>query len=434
MSAKVLPKSSSNWKIPFFTIWTGQAISLLGSQLVGFALVWWMTVTTGSAKVLALAAMMEWLPRVFIGPLAGALADRWNRRGIMLAADSLTAVATAALIYLGWAGQMELWHVYLLMLLRSTGGAFHWPAMQASTSLMVPKEQLSRVQGLNQLLTGLMNIAAPPLGGLLVGLMPLHAVLAIDIGTAVLAILPLCFLRIPQPRSSEEETPMADEKLSVWQEMREGMRYVWNWPGLRAILAVAVLLNLVTMPAFSLLPLLVMDHFGGSAMEIASMQSSWAIGMLVGGVLLSVWGGFRRKIVTSTVGMFGSAIGMFLVGFAPGTALGLAVAGNLVAGLMNVLINGPAFALLQTVVDPKMQGRVLSLVVSLANAMTPLGLAIAGPLAEITGVRVWFILTGVAFLLAGVFVLVNQDVQNIEADRPAVNLGEEKASPIVGNA
>jgi DHA3 family macrolide efflux protein-like MFS transporter len=433
MSNQNLPKTSTSWRIPFFTIWTGQAFSLLGSQLVGFALVWWMTMTTGSAKVLALAAIMEWLPRVFIGPLAGALVDRWNRRRVMLAADSITALATAALIYLGWTGQMQLWHVYVLMLVRSTGGAFHWPAMQASTSLMVPVEQLSRVQGLYQLLTGLMNIAAPPLGGLLVGLMPLHSVLAIDIGTAILAILPLCFIHVPQPRSSEEASTGGD-KLHVWQDMRAGLQYVWNWPGLRAILMVAVLVNLLTMPAFSLLPLLVTDHFGGSAMEIASMQSSWAIGMLVGGVLLSVWGGFRRKIVTSTLGMFGSAIGMFLVGFAPGTSLGLAVAGNLVAGLMNVLMNGPAFALLQTVVDAKMQGRVLSLVLSLANGMTPLGLAIAGPLAEITGVRVWFILTSIGFVVAGVFALANPDVSNIETDHKVVDLGEETASPVVGSA
>jgi DHA3 family macrolide efflux protein-like MFS transporter len=279
-----------------------------------------------------------------------------------------------------------------------------------------------------------MNIAAPPLGGLLVGLMPLHSVLAIDIGTAVLAILPLCFIRIPQPRSAEEKTSAGSEKLTVWQDMRDGLRYVWGWSGLRTVLTIAVLLNLVTMPAFSLLPLLVTEHFGGDAMEIASMQSSWAIGMVVGGVLLSVWGGFRRKIMTAILGMFGSAIGMFLVGLAPGTALGLAVAGNLGAGLMNVLMNGPAFALIQTVVDAKMQGRVLSLVLSLANAMTPLGLAIAGPLAEITGVRVWFVLTGIVFLLAGVSALVNDDVRNIEADRPAVKLGDEKSSPVAGGA
>jgi DHA3 family macrolide efflux protein-like MFS transporter len=417
MTANASIATQSNWKAPFFTIWTGQAFSLLGSQLVGFALVWWITVTTGSAKVLALAAMMEWLPRVFVGPLAGTLVDRWNRRAIMLVADSLTALATVALIYLGWTGLMQPWHVYVLMLMRAIGGAFHWPAMQASTSLMVPTEQLSRVQGLNQLLTALMNIVAPPLGGLLVGLIPLHAVLAIDIGTAILAILPLCFISIPQPRFSEEETFAENKKSSVWQDMWEGLRYVWGWPGLRASLTVAILLNLLAMPGFSLLPLLVTKHFGGDAMEIASMQSSWAIGMLVGGVLLSVWGGFRRKVLTSVLGMLGSGIGLLLVGFSPGTAFGIALVGNLVAGSMNVLMNGPAFALLQAVVDEDMQGRVLALVLSLANAATPLGLAIAGPLADVVGVRVWFVLAGAGFMLGGVFAYANPAIRTVEERR-----------------
>ena len=120
------------WKPPFFTIWIGQAFSLLGSALVGFALIWWMTDTTGSATVLATAAMFEFLPRVILGPLAGTLVDRWNRRRVMLVADTITALATAGLIYLVWAGSLQIWHVYLLMMVRSAAGAFHMPAMMSS--------------------------------------------------------------------------------------------------------------------------------------------------------------------------------------------------------------------------------------------------------------------------------------------------------------
>ncbi|MGD8753225.1 MAG: MFS transporter, partial [Anaerolineales bacterium] len=308
---------TKGWKKSFFTIWGGQAFSLLGSQLVGFALVWHMTELTGSAKVLATAAMMEWLPRVFIGPLAGTLVDRWNRRLVMLAADSLTALATGAIIYLGWAGVLDIWHIYTLMMVRSIGGSFHFPAMIASTSLMVPEEQLTRVQGLNQLLQGVMNIAAPPLGALLVSFLPLHSVLGVDIGTAVLAILPLLFVHIPQP----EKDPSAEAaKASVWRDMRAGLRYVWEWSGLRKVISLAILINAISMPAFTLLPLLVKAEFDGGAMEIASMQSSWAIGFLLGGLLLSTWGGFRSKITTAILAMFGSGIGMLLVGVAPGTA------------------------------------------------------------------------------------------------------------------
>jgi DHA3 family macrolide efflux protein-like MFS transporter len=417
---------TQGWKVPFFTIWIGQAFSLLGSALVGFALIWWMTDTTGSATVLATAAMFEFLPRVFLGPLAGTLVDRWNRRWVMLVADTVTALATAVLIYFVWVGNLEIWHIYLLMLVRSTAGAFHMPAMLSSTSLMVPEEQLTRVQGLNQLLQGLINIAAPVLGALLVAIFPMHSVLAVDLGTAVLAIIPLLFIFIPQPKVDPAK---AEEKASVWQDMRLGLRYVWGWAGLRNIIILAVFINLISMPAITLMPLLVKNEFGGAAMEIASMQSFWAIGFLVGGVLLTVWGGFRRKIVTANLAMFGTAIGLLMVGFAHNIAFQMALAGIFIAGMMNVLMNGPAFALLQTVVADDMQGRVLALVISLANAMTPIGLLIAGPVAQKTGVSALFIFASLMFIVSGVFTYLNADVRNIEDTRGEVSPEPNTASP-----
>jgi DHA3 family macrolide efflux protein-like MFS transporter len=418
-----------DWKIPFFTIWTGQAFSILGSSLVGFALIWWMTETTGSATVLATAAMVEFLPRILVGPLAGTLVDRWNRRLVMLTADSITALATALLIYLVWAGSLQIWHIYLLMLVRSGAGSFHMPAMLSSTSLMVPEEQLTRVQGLNQLLQGLINIAAPMLGALLIALIPLHTVLAVDVGTAALAILPLFFTNIPQPRVDPSQV---EGKATVWKDMRLGFRYVWGWVGLRNIIFLAVVINLISVPAITLMPLLVKNEFSGGALQIASMQSSWAVGFLVGGILLSAWGGFRRKILTAILGMFGAALGLLFVGVAHQVAFQLALAGIFIAGLMNVLINGPAFALLQIVVAADMQGRVISLVISLANAMTPIGLAIAGPLADKTGVNAMFIFASLVFVFSGVFTLINPDVRNIEENQNGITQGYESTTPLTG--
>jgi DHA3 family macrolide efflux protein-like MFS transporter len=418
----------SGWKLPFFTIWTGQAFSLLGSALVGFALIWWMTEITGSATVLATAAMFEFLPRVFVGPLAGTLVDRWNRRQVMLVADTITALATAVLIYLVWAGNLQIWQIYLLMLVRSTAGAFHMPAMLSSTSLMVPEEQLTRVQGLNQLLQGLINIAAPVLGALLLTAVPLHSVLAVDLGTAILAVMPLLFIFIPQPKVDPSQV---ENKATVWSDLRLGFRYVWGWAGLRNIILLAVFINLISLPAITLMPLLVRNEFAGAAMEIASMQSSWAVGFLVGGVLLSVWGGFRRKILTANLAMFGTALGLVMVGLAHNLAFEMALAGIFIAGMMNVLMNGPAFALLQTVVDDDMQGRVLSLVISLANAMTPIGLLIAGPVAEKTGVSALFIFASLMFIVSGIFTFVNVDVRNIEETGYAIRTEPDSTVPAV---
>jgi DHA3 family macrolide efflux protein-like MFS transporter len=430
MSTKIDIKKDVNqgWQFPFFTIWIGQAFSLLGSSLVGFALIWWLTDTTGSATVLATAAMLELLPRVFVGPLAGTLVDRWNRRWVMLTADSLTALATALIILLVWMGDLQIWHVYALMLVRSTAGSFHMPAMLSSTSLMVPEDQLTRVQGLNQLLQGVMNIAAPLLGALLIELIPLHNVLAVDLLTAALAIFPLLIINIPQPMTN---TNQEQEDSSIWSEMRLGFRYIWDWVGLRNIIFLAVLINLISMPAITLMPLLVKNEFSGGAMEIATMQSSLSVGFLIGGLLLSIWGGFRRKIFTANLAMFGSALGLVLVGMAHTVAFQLAIAGIFVFGLMNVLINGPAFALLQTVVAEDMQGRVLSLVISLANAMTPLGLMVAGPVADKTGVNAMFIFASLIFVGAGVFTFINPAIQKIENHHRQLEIEQETTGTTV---
>ena len=193
------PPASAPWARRFFAIWTGQAFSLLGSALVQFALIWWLTSSTGSATVLATATLFGVLPQVVIGPFAGALVDRWNRRAVLMAADSLVAVTTLGLILLSAAGLMQVWHIYAAMLLRATFGAFQFPAFGASTSLMVPDAHLARVSGLNQGIHGLMSIVAPPLGALLLGVLPLRAVLAVDLVTAAFALLPLLFIAIPQP-------------------------------------------------------------------------------------------------------------------------------------------------------------------------------------------------------------------------------------------
>jgi MFS family permease len=284
----------SKWQVRFFTLWIGQAISLLGSMLVGFALVWWLTESTGSATVLATATLVCILPGILVGPFAGALVDRWNRRAVMIVADSIVALATVALAYLFFSGAVRTWHVYAIMFIRATAGGFHWPAMQASTSLMVPEKHLARVAGLNQTLHGAMNIVSPPLGALLLDGLPIQGILAIDVVTAAVAITILFFVHIPQPQSRPAAAGAAGRKFSLWADVRAGLRYVWGWPGLLAVLVMATVINFLFNPAFSLMPLLVTKHFGGQAIHLGWLQSAWGIGVVLGGLTLGVWDGRGR--------------------------------------------------------------------------------------------------------------------------------------------
>jgi MFS transporter, DHA3 family, macrolide efflux protein len=402
------------WMRPFFLIWTGQAFSILGSSIVQFALVWWMTRTTGSAAVLATATFVAFIPEVLIAPFAGALVDRWNRRKVMIIADSSVAIATLGLVYLFSQGIEQLWHVYLILFIRSIGTIFHWTAMHASTSLMVPKAHLARINGINESLRGALKIISPPLAALLIGLLPMFNVLVIDVVTAAIAVTTLVFVKIPQPSRSAVEEGFSAR--SVLVDVRQGFRYVRAWPGLALILVLAALLNFFQAPSTTLLPLLVTQHFGGDVWHLSIAQSASWVGILLGGLVLGMWGGTRRRIYTTLGGIIGIAVGVLLQAAAPSNWFFLGVFGFALAGFMIAIANGPLFAILQEKVAPEMQGRVFSLISTVASAMVPLSMVVAGPLAEALGVRTWYWIAGVGCLVLGLGAYFNRAIANIEED------------------
>jgi DHA3 family macrolide efflux protein-like MFS transporter len=352
---------------------------------------------------------------------------------VMMVADGVIALASLVLAVLFRLELVRVWHVYAVMFIRSAGGAFHWPAMQASTPLMVPERHLSRIAGLNQALQGAAGIVTPPLGALLLQLLPIHSILGIDVGTAIVAIVPLLFIAIPQPAATEHAplgTPYpllsrrrrwllgeASGLLAVWADLRAGLRFVWGWRGLVLILGMAALLNFLVNPAFALLPILVINHFGGQALQLAWLQSAWGLGMLSGGLTLSVWGGFKRRVVTAMLALVLQGVGITVVGFVPPTGLRLAIGALFFAGFMNPIVNGSFFAALQAVVPPQMQGRVFTLVISACAAMSPLGMAIAGPVSDAVSIQAWFVIGGVAGVLMGAAMFFVPAVMQIEDGR-----------------
>jgi MFS transporter, DHA3 family, macrolide efflux protein len=416
------------WQFRFFTIWIGQAFSMLGSSLVGFAFVWFLTQKTGSATVLAVASLMSMLPNVIISPFAGTLVDRWNRKVVMAVFDSITAFFTLLLAVLFIFDFAEIWQIYIMMFIRSTCGQFQWAAMTASTSLMVPKQQLSRVAGANQTLNGLMNIIAPALGAFFIQIMPMQGVLLIDVSTAILAVGPLLFFKIPQPvRNGSAASPEVNGKTSVWQDLAEGWKYVSGWPALMAIILLAMLVNFLINPAFSLLPLVVTEHFGKGAYELGLLDSVFGIGVIVGGLVLSAWGGFKNRLLTTLVALIFAGGATLLVGLAPANMYLLAVAGMALFGFLNPIINGPIFAVMQARVEPEIQGRVFSFLTAGAGLASPLGLAIAGPVADATSNQLWFILGGIITMLAGIISLFIPKIREMgEEASQATSSSEER--------
>lgn len=424
MATQFSVKDGKRWKAPFFTIWGGQAFSLLGSQLVQFALIWYLTVQTGSATVLATASLAGTLPQVILGPFVGTLVDRWDRRRIMLLADTIIALATIVLVALFALDAVTTWHIYVVMFIRSLLSSFHGNAMSASTSLMVPVEHLTRIQGINQMLNGGLNVISAPLGALLLSVLPLQGILAIDVSTALVAILPLFFIQVPQPERKEQSAPA-----TIWQDFKAGFRYVVGWPGLLIISLMTVGINFTIIPAFSLLPLMVKEYFGGNAIHLSWVESAMGIGMIAGGALLGVWGGFKSKILTSMVGLMGMGAGTLILALAPSSVILLAVGGAFLFGVMNPITMGPFYAVIQSRAEPDMQARIFSLLSSVGGGMAPVGLMIAGPVSDWLGIQSWFLLGGAACVLMGVTGLFIPAVIKLEEEQSIARQANPQANP-----
>ncbi len=256
----------------------------------------------------------------------------------------------------------------MIMFIRSSCGQFQWAAMKASTSLMVPKKQLSRVAGANETLNGLMNILGPALGAFLIQVMSTQGILMIDVSTAAIAVIPLLFFAIPQPvRNGSDANSKTTEKPSFWQDLKEGWQYVANWPSLMALIFLAMLVNFLINPAFTLLPLVVTEHFNKGAVELGLINSIFGVGVIIGGLALSAWGGFKNRLMTSLVGLIVSGFAVTAVGLAGPNMYWLAMVGVGIFAFLNPMINGPLFAVMQARVEPEIQGRVFSLLTAGAS-------------------------------------------------------------------
>ncbi len=405
-----------HWKRRFFTIWTGQAISLLGSQVVHFAIVWYLTEQTGSATVLTIATLFGVLPGVILSPIAGTLVDRSNRRLVMILADALIGLVRLAGVFLFATGAIEVWHIYLMSFVGSAAGSFQHPAMAASTALMVPRKHLSRVAGMNQTLHGAISIAAAPLGALLMGLTSIANMLLMDFATMLLAVIPLFFIPIPQPEAAQPAQSRS-AKPSLMSDLKEGVRYILTWPGLALIILMAMALNFLISPAMSLLPLLVTEHFGGNEVQLALLNTIMGAGMLVGGLILSAWGGFKKRILTTFMGLSISGAALAAFGLVPAHLFFLALISFGIANLMMPLVNGPIRAVTQAAVAPEMQGRVFSLMSTGTTLAMPIGLLLAGPISDTIGIQTWFIVAGAGMGLAGLLGFLTPALREIESQK-----------------
>jgi DHA3 family macrolide efflux protein-like MFS transporter len=394
----------------FFVLWSSQAASLFGSAVVNFALAWYLTRETGSATVLSTALMAAMIPQIVLGPFVGPLIDRWSRKKIMIFADLSTMLFTVVLVVLFYTDTIQVWHIYVVMIGRAVGDTFQSPALGASIPMIVPEKQLVRANGLFQMLQNAIKIVAPIAGAFLMETLPMQGVLSVDIITAIIAIACLLPLAIPQP----PRTTLA-VKPSYFGEMRQGFRYIWSRPGLVMLIGMVALLIFFVAPASSLVPVLVNKHLGGDVIKLGWLGSASGIGGILGGLLLGVWGGFKKRMWTAFLGFFIMIPCSVGLGFtSPNIFYTTTVPAMLFMGVALTLVNAPLGAILNSVIAKDMQGRVFSLYFSIVVAVMPLGLLIGGPVADALGIRSLYFIASGAWLIILPLAMLSKPLMNLE--------------------
>jgi DHA3 family macrolide efflux protein-like MFS transporter len=385
--------------------------------VVGFALAWYLTKETGSATVLAVSMILNFLPGVVLGPFIGPLIDRWNRKLIMIFADLFTALLTLGLVLLFLTHNIEVWHIYAAMAGRAAGNAFQNPAIGASIPMIVDEKHLTRANGLNMTLNGLINIVGPPAGAFLMEMLPMQSVLSVDIVTAVIAIGCLIPLAIPQP----PRTTLTG-KLNIIGDMKQGLRYIVSWHGLLLLFIFFAILNFFSAPLIALMPLYVTQHLNGEVWLYGWMGTALGIGTIAGGLLIGAWGGFKRKIATMFVGIGIECIAVIVMGAISSNLSYVALAMMLLIGGGMAISNAPIGAILQSTVARDAQGRVFSLLYTVSGGMMPLGLVFTGPLADAIGVRSIFLIVGIIILTLTVAGTLFRSLVHMEDHKPEQQL------------
>jgi len=361
----------------FTMVCVGQVFSLLSTAMTGFALAVWAWQMTGQATALALVGFFAFAPLVLVSPMAGALVDRWNRKLTMMLSDLAAGVSTLAVLLLYTTGNLQIWHLYVTNAFSAAFQAFHFPAYSAAVTTIVPKEQYGRASGMLSLAQNISGVFSPVGAAILLGVIGIAGVLAFDLVTVLVAISILLLVRIPQPAITDAGRKARG---SIWKESIYGFRYISERSSLLGLLLVFFTFNLIATFGFTLIAPMILARTGNDAVVLGSVMSASGAGGVAGSLLLSVWGGPKRRIR-------GVLFGLMIVGMI--TSL-LGIASELttwapIAFFLTFLvptINGSSQAIWQAKVAPDVQGRVFASRLLIAQISTPVSMLLAGPLAD----------------------------------------------------
>ena len=362
----------------FVLLWAGQFVSIFATRMTNFAITLWAWDMTGTATGLVLVGVIGFLPSVLISPIAGTLIDRWNRKLVLALSDAGAALSTLILLVLFYTGKAEIWHLYATSALAGAFGAFQYPAYSAVVTTMVPKEQYARANSMRAVIGSASGIAAPMLAGALLVVLDIHQIMLIDLATFGLAMLTLGLISIPQPERTQE---LEGERGTIWKETRQGIQYILDRPSLTAIFLLFTASNIHAAFGYPLMTPMILAKTGDNSLILGMTRSAGSIGFLVGGLIMSTWGGPKKRIHAVNLSfILWGLVGAFV--FGPAWTLPFWLIGSFTMAIFNPILNSAYIAILQEKVAPDLQGRIFGLEAAISTISFPLGQLLAGQLAD----------------------------------------------------
>ncbi len=374
----------------YLVIWSGQLISLFGSGLVQFAIIWWLTTTTGSSFILALASFAGLIPLVIFTPISGVLADRWKRKHLILSTDFLQALLSFGLIFLFYLKLESFILIIVILFLRGMFQAIQLPASIALVPQMVPKNKISRVNGLNSILNNIIYMVTPVAGAIFLEIASIEYILWIDVFTFLIAVGTLVVVFVPSVSKQEKNSVQNYPKTSFKSEFIEGLTYL-RVNGFMTLILGGMFANILINPLFSLLPYFIKHIHEGGALDLALILGVFQMGSLVGALFVMVKN-FQPQFKNIVSAVFVSFIGLFLLGISPPGFFSIIVLGSLIAGLALGTVDIMIISILQINIPGELQGRVFSILFMLVKSILPIAVLITGGLGEVFGLSVIYII------------------------------------------
>lgn len=398
-STNKLPSEKEKF-VSYIFLLGGQLVSLFGSSIVMFAIIWWITVETESAPILSVTSFLSFAPFILLVPFTGVYADRWNKKKIIIIADLCQAIFTLALIIIFIAGAINLISIFILIVLRGICQAFHQPALAAIVPFMVPQKYFAKVNSVNSLVVGLLNILAPVAASFLIAFLSIGQILWVDIITFSIALIPSIFLKLPVDKWKKKR------KSKFKKDFKEGLLVFKNVEGLISLLIIFAGISFFSIPFFILIPYYITVTHSGTLFDLALVSALFQVGVIAGAVIVMKKKKWKKYVLTIIQLMYFQFTAVIFYLLPPLGAFWLLSIGAFILGLPNAIINSLLMSLIQTIIPPRKQGRAISILILITSAVSPIGMILSGFFADLLGIYAFYwlcVILMVVIVTIGVF-------------------------------